>query len=383
MQYPFPGVDPIPLPAPVWLMKSLGLLTLALHFCAVMMMIGSLLMVIFLNATGRGKDEAKVSASLTLSRRLPVIMTYVINLGVPPLLFTQVLYGRAIYTSSVLIGAQWFSVILLVMAAYWLMYKTSDRIASGRSGVLTATLALLVAAGVGQIYAANMTLMLKPEVWQSMYAESTAGVAHLPADPTRAPRWLFVLSGGLVCGGLWMLVVSNAKHLDDAVKKVLVKSGGAMAMVGALVQSFFAFLVVSNQPAEVLTALGQRPLYGISALIFAVGTVGALVLAALQFAKGKSTVLLATLGSVLALVSNLGAVIYRDGIRDMTLLGKGFDVWARKENTNWSVVGLFLLLFVASLGVIYWLLMVMKQATPTDENARSAGKTPAKELVQA
>ncbi len=28
-------------------------------------------------------------------------MTYVINLGVPPLLFAQVLYGRAIYTSSV------------------------------------------------------------------------------------------------------------------------------------------------------------------------------------------------------------------------------------------------------------------------------------------
>ena len=36
--------------------------------------------------------------------RLTVVMTFVINLGVPPLLFAQVLYGRALYTSSVLIG---------------------------------------------------------------------------------------------------------------------------------------------------------------------------------------------------------------------------------------------------------------------------------------
>ena len=36
-----------------------------------------------------------------LARRLTVVMTYVINLGVPPLLFAQVLYGRALYTSSI------------------------------------------------------------------------------------------------------------------------------------------------------------------------------------------------------------------------------------------------------------------------------------------
>ena len=42
-----------------------------------------------------------------LARRLTVVMTFVINLAVPPLLFAQVLYGRALYTSSVLIGLYW------------------------------------------------------------------------------------------------------------------------------------------------------------------------------------------------------------------------------------------------------------------------------------
>jgi hypothetical protein len=351
-------------------MKSLGLLTLALHFVAVMMMIGSLVMIIFLNATGRSReDEAKVSASLTLSRRLPVIMTFVINLGVPPLLFAQVLYGRAIYTSSVLIAVSWFSVILLVMGAYWFIYQTSDRIAAGKVGWPSALLALILAAGVGQIYSMNMTLMLRPEVWQEMYANTAVGLQKMPADPTMTPRWLFVITGGLLCGGLWMLMVSNSKHLGDGVRSVLARFGGGMALLGGVVQAFFAFRVYAAQPDFVKSALAERPLYSVSALLFAVGTVGAMALAGIGFAKEKSSVLFATLGAVMALVANLGAVIYRDGIRDLTLLQKGFDVWARQEATNWSVVIIFLLLFVGSLFVIYWLLMVMKQATPTNESA--------------
>jgi len=41
--------------------------------------------------------------------------------------------------------------------------------------------------------------------------------------------------------------------------------------------------------------------------------------------------------------------VYRDGVRDLTLLSKGYDVWDRVVVTNWSVVGLFLVLFVAGL----------------------------------
>ena len=36
----FPAVDPIPLPAPIWLLKLLHIVTLALHFVAVEMLLG-------------------------------------------------------------------------------------------------------------------------------------------------------------------------------------------------------------------------------------------------------------------------------------------------------------------------------------------------------
>jgi len=61
--------------------------------------------------------------------------------------------------------------------------------------------------------------------------------------------------------------------------------------------------------------------------------------------------------------------VYRDGVRDLTLLSKGFDVWDRVVVTNWSVVGLFLVLFVAGLGVVGWLISVVARAAKTMEGA--------------
>jgi hypothetical protein len=61
--------------------------------------------------------------------------------------------------------------------------------------------------------------------------------------------------------------------------------------------------------------------------------------------------------------------LYRDGVRDLTLLSKGFNVWDRAVATNWGVVGLFLVLFVAALGVIGWLISVVARAQKTMEGA--------------
>jgi hypothetical protein len=61
--------------------------------------------------------------------------------------------------------------------------------------------------------------------------------------------------------------------------------------------------------------------------------------------------------------------VYRDGVRDVTLLSKGYDVWDRAVETNWGVVGLFLVLFVGGLGVIGWLVSVVARAQKTMEGA--------------
>ena len=102
-----------------------------------------------------------------LARRLTVVMTYVINLGVPPLLFAQVLYGRALYTSSVLIGALLDLDHRLLTLTYWLLYQFTARLEAGRSAWWVGLSAWLLAGFIARLLSTNMTLMLRPEVWRA------------------------------------------------------------------------------------------------------------------------------------------------------------------------------------------------------------------------
>jgi len=73
--------------------------------------------------------------------------------------------------------------------------------------------------------------------------------------------------------------------------------------------------------------------------------------------------------ALLALLVELTLVIYRDAVRDVSLLAKGYDIWNRAVVTNWGVVGLFLVLFVGGLVVIGWLISVVARAQKPMEGA--------------
>jgi hypothetical protein len=73
--------------------------------------------------------------------------------------------------------------------------------------------------------------------------------------------------------------------------------------------------------------------------------------------------------ALVVLLIELMLTVYRDGVRDVTLLSKGYDVWDRAVATNWWVVGLFLVLFVAGLGVVGWLISVVARARNVMEGA--------------
>lgn len=348
-------------------MKLLSLVTLSLHFAAVMILVGSLLLVIVLTARGWGsKNGDQVNAAYTLAKRLPVVMTWVINLGIPPLLFAQVLYSPAIYSSSVVIGLLWFMVIPLVMLAYWMLYRTVGGFESGKNPVLSAVIALVVAMGIGQIYSMNMTLMLRPEAWQAMYAASPLGTHGPKGDPTTSLRWMFVMAGGPLVGGVWALLLSNMVYLSDGVRTVLRKAGGWSAVVGAGLQLALGVSVLQAQPEAVKQGLNGNTLATIGGYLFLATAALTGVLGLLQTMK-KAGLALGVAGILTAFLSNVGSVVARDGIRDATLKAKGFDVWNRVESSNWSVVILFLLLFVIMLFVVYWLLGVMRKATPPTE----------------
>ena len=373
--HPFPAVDPIPLPAPLWLLKLLHIVTLALHFVAVEMLLGGLLLAVVLSLF-RNSPHALVAAR-ALARRLTVVMTFVINLAVPPLLFAQVLYGRALYTSSVLIGLYWISIIFILMLTYWLLYQFSSRLEAGKSAWWAGLSAWLLAGFIGRLLSTNMTLMLRPEVWRDMYSASSAG-AYLPTgDPTLTPRWLLMMAGGMFVGGLWMVYLAGRSTFTAEEKKFMVGIGGKVAAVFGIVYLVAGLWAADVQPQVVKAGLAggsAYPLYKLAGFA-GYGWLALVVVAVLLggiAGFGKITAgWLGWSGAVVVLLTEIMFTVYRDGVRDVTLLSKGYDVWDRMVVTNWSVVGLFLVLFVAGLGVIGWLVSVVARAQKTMEGAVS------------
>ena len=370
----FPVVDPIPLPAPIWLLKLLHIVTLALHFVAVEMLLGGLLLAVLLSLF-RGSPASMVTAR-ALARRLTVVMTFVINLAVPPLLFAQVLYGRALYTSSVLIGLYWLAIIGLLMLTYWLLYRFTGRLEAGKSAWWVGLSAWLLAGCIARLLSTNMTLMLRPEVWRKMYSASAMG-AYLPTgDPSLTPRWLLMLTGGLFIGGLWLIYLAGRSTFTAEEKRFLSALGGKLAALFGIVYLSAGIWAAGVQPAVVKSMLVTPPAgyefykyfgfagYGWLALV----VVAVLLAAAAGF--GKLTARWTSIAVVhLAVLIELTLVVYRDGVRDLSLLATGYNVWDRTVETNWWVVGLFLVLFVAGLGVIGWLVSVVARSKNGMEGA--------------
>lgn len=360
---PFPGLDPIPLPAPVWFFKTLHIATLSLHFVAVHLLVGGLIMATIWNFLGRNNPSSvHAEASGAIAKRLPIVMTYLINLGIPPLLFAQVLYGRALYTSSVLIGAYWISIIFLLMAGYYLLYKVSQRAEEGRSWWWLSLLSFVLISYIARIYATNMTLMIRPEVWLDLYRSNPSGphgTVMPTGDPTVLSRWLFMMIGSVGVASVAGALMGTTSQLSSEAKTLMRRWGGGIAAILIAAQAAIGFWVWGVQPAAVKDGIFASPLYRYSLFAWLAISAAVAISAALTAvgAQSRST-LLPALASALAVLATAAAVTVRDGIRDLTLLAKGFNVWEQPVVSNWSVVILFLVLFVAGLVAIGWMIKV-------------------------
>jgi len=364
----FPVVDPIPPPAPIWLLKTLHNLTLALHLTSVELLLGGLLLGLAFAAWGRLRGSAEpVQAAGMMVHRLPTLMAFVINLGVPPLLFAQVLYGRALYTSSVLIGAYWISVILLLMASYYGLYAAAKRANEQQSWALPGLAALVLVLTIAFIYSNNMTLMLRPAEWVSMYRGSPSGVQLNQSDPTLFPRWFFFLTGAFPATGAVLCLLALRSDVHAATSRFLTRSGGVAMAAGILLQSYLAYTAIGAQPNGVVSGVMANAVYQASVYGW-VATAGLILVAGLIAAAFRKANWAVAIACALAVFLNVAStVMVRDGIRDVTLRAAGFDVWNREVVSNWSVIAIFVVLFVAALAVLGYLGVVVAKARRIEE----------------
>lgn len=366
----FPQVEPIPLPAPVWLFKVLDVVTVSLHFVAVQLLIGGLLIGVVWALTGRLRRQPVLTdAAGNIVTRLPILMVYVINLGVPPLLFAQVLYGRAIYTSSILIGVAWISVIFLLMLDYSLLYIIAGRARTGRLWGHIALVSLVVTGFIALIYSTNMTLMLRPQTWTSMYRVDPLGTHLNAADPTVLPRWLLMVCGGLATGGVGLVLLGMLRTVRAETGQYMQTWGGRIAAFGIIGQITCGTWAVLSQPADVKALLSQATVYRLSMGFW-------LVLATLVLVIAIRTSMLTSRTSwrwpgllgVVTLLEVIFLALSRSGVQDLSLLARGMDVWDRNVVSNWLVTSLFLVLFVVGLLVLGWLAVVVARAKKVEQH---------------
>ena len=366
MNLPIPYPDPMPLPAPVWLLRTLLLLTFFLHVLFMNCLLGGT--AVALVCTMRRKSSA-FSARLAgdIGRLLPSVFAFTITLGVAPLLFLQVMYGHLLYASSILIGVPWLAIIGMVVLAYYGAHFFSMTLAATKghepNGKTTVVLALVVLllASVAFVYSNNFTLMLAPERWLDLYHSNASGWNLNWLEPSLLPRYLHFVLGALAVSGLGLLVM-GLRQREDGYRQWLIAQGSSL-FTGTTLLNFgvgFWFLVKLPGPVRLAFVGGN----GLATALLGVGMLLPLAAVAhLIMAKAhKSPTRQLAIGISCGLLTVAAMVIMRDVLRNLAL-APHFSPNQLPVAPQWSIILLFVFLFLAGLATLYYMLRKVAIAT--------------------
>jgi len=346
---PVPAADPMPLPGPLWLMLVLLLVTFLLHLIAMNLTVGGILIAVICSLK-RKRDGFSGLLVGDLVRILPTTLAFTITLGVAALLFVQVLYGNLLYASSILIGAFWIAVIPTLIVAYYGLYYCKSHARS--TGLLWLVLFLLLA--IGFVYVNNFTLMMEPSRWLAMYRHSAAGLNLNWSDGSLAPRYLhFMLGAFAIAGfavflvGVWQRATEYGQWMQRqgaqwfVVSTVLNYAVGMWFLI-ALPRSVLVDLFTGGPLAAMLIGLGMLlPLAAVAHVLLSIRTSKILLHARLAVATTFLTLVV--------------MVVLRQVVRG-AYLAPFVRLHDLAVSPQWSVIVLFLLLFVAGLATVFVML---------------------------
>lgn len=351
MTFPIPTFDPLGLALPGPLLLALSYLTLTLHFVAMQFTLGGALLLLF--SWGKQPGVARFFGT-----GLPLGFSYLVTLGIPPLLFVQVVYGQFFYTSSVLIGAFWISVIPLVIVGYGAAYwhrMTRER--STRFQVVLISTTVLVLLTVGYIYVSNLTLSLRPERWLAHYQAHPAGGALNRGEPTLHARYTLFIAPALFAAGLALVLRAGflRKRGNDAEADASHRVALRSMSVAVVLQTAAVIGLWFTLPSQVKQAL-IRP-GALSSLAVASIVCGLSSYAIAYAARTRRGMGLPVLAAHLFVAAVACLVITRDLVRQI-YLHPYFRVETAPVLPQWGMASAFVVILLAGL---VFLVVVTKQ----------------------
>jgi len=317
------------LPAPVWLITVLHVLTLALHLAAMNFVLGGVILVLF----GRMPGKWESPTVKRFVRLFPSVMAAVVTLGVAPLLFVQLTYHHQFYAATITGAWWWLLVIAAVIGAYYLFYAaaSADR---PRVFLVVAVAALLY---VSVVLSSVFSAAERPDLYRSIYAGNQSGWAVNGAIGLWGFRWLHMVAGGITVGGFMIGLVG--RNEEPAYRL------GRTAFLGGMVFTMLLGLAYIGTLGDHLLPYMRSP--GIW-----------LVLGAILLSLGSAYYFFQrrwVLSGTMLGVSLLAMVLNRQVLRLVVLQGV-FTPASIPVKPQWPVFAIFAVCFVIALALVAWML---------------------------
>ena len=352
-----PLADPLPQPAPAWLLWALLQLTFFLHLLAMNVVLGGSILALHWRVSRRPGDAVQRAAVTgAFAKALPVAVAAAVTLGVAPLLFVQVLYGRLFLTSSVLMAWWWLAVVPLVILAYYGAYVLAFRGATlGPRAKTVASVVALLFVAVAFLYTSNVTRSLRPETFVEAYRASGQGLTLNLADATLWPRYLHMLFGAVAVAGLAVAVYGVfRREREPEMALWAMRKGTVMFGIATAVNIFVGMWFLLAQPKEILVRLVGGDTWAMALLALGI-LLGIVAGGFALLAMGAKDAARATKAQVGILIPTLVVmVLLRDQVRQLVLRDAGFEhpSWVEPQ---WGPLAVFALLLVAAVVTIAWM----------------------------
>ena len=337
------------LSAPLWLVTTLHIVTLALHFVAMNFLLGGIIIVLH---AGLRKRWAHPTLQKFV-RLLPSAMAATVSLGVAPLLFLQLVYPRQAYAAAITSAWFWLNVVTAVIIAYYALYRASFRgERTGKTSLPALGLALCGLVYVSLVYSAVFSMVERPGLIRELYARDQSGLVWNPATQDYVLRWLHMILGAVTVGGFFVGLLGKDEPATYQTGKRYFVGGMLFAAVTGI-----AYLV-SLRP--ILPSLMRTPAsWGLTLSIV-------LALGALHFFFKRKF----CASGIMLLVSLIGMVHARHVVRLLKLSGE-FDPGQWRVAPQWGPLALFVICFVIALGVIAYMLRLFFGASASSKSAAS------------
>ncbi len=343
--------SPDSIPAAWGYFKLLLMSVFPLHLILMNAMVGSTAVAAY--ACMR-KDETMKELGHELAKAIPFLVAFAVNLGVAALLFLQVLYGTLFYTSSVLIGVYWISVIPLLIVAYYAAYLFDFRflrLTRPRGAVIS--LSLVIFLSIAFIFSNNMTLMLNPANWNAYFAHPAGTTLNL-GDPALIPRYLHFMIGAVAVGGLFVALFGRFRRtMEPDVRTAAENTGMHLFSVMTGLQIVVGFVFLLSLPRKVMVSLmGGNAM----ATIFLVVGV---TLALLVFAAGMKRKVYVCAGLVVPLIFVMSFI--RDFVRT-GYLEPYFSPESLRLASQYSPMFMFFAALAVGVAVVAWMLRKARES---------------------